>query len=296
MASVSGHLTPDRLDAYWRDGFVVVPDVLSAAEVAELRAVTDEFTEQSRAVGSGHAFLEVEPSHTAERPRLRRIRTPEQHHPVYAAVVRHPAILDALCPILGDAIGFDAGKLNMKTAEAGAPVEWHQDWGFYPHTNDDLCAVGVMLDDCDEDNGALMCVPGSHRGPVYDHTSNGTFVGAIDPTTVGLDLDRALPCIGRAGSISIHHVRTVHGSAPNTSNRMRRLFLLQYRAADAWPLVNDATTWDRWRASVVCGDADQVRVRVSDVPVVLPFPAAPHQGSIYENQRTMANPYFATVN
>ena len=29
----------------------------------------------------------------------------------------------------------------------GAAVEWHQDWAFYPHTNDDLAAVGVMMDD-----------------------------------------------------------------------------------------------------------------------------------------------------
>ena len=37
----------------------------------------------------------------------------------------------------------------MKAPEYGSPVEWHQDWAFYPHTNDDLLAVGVMLDDCD---------------------------------------------------------------------------------------------------------------------------------------------------
>jgi hypothetical protein len=35
-------------------------------------------------------------------------------------------------------VRFDTGKLNMKSAGYGAPVEWHQDWAFYPHTNDDL--------------------------------------------------------------------------------------------------------------------------------------------------------------
>jgi hypothetical protein len=32
----------------------------------------------------------------------------------------------------------------------GAPVEWHQDWTFYPHTNDHLAAVDIMLDDVGE--------------------------------------------------------------------------------------------------------------------------------------------------
>jgi hypothetical protein len=35
----------------------------------------------------------------------------------------------------------------------GSPVEWHQDWAFYPHTNDDVLATGIYLDDCDLDNG-----------------------------------------------------------------------------------------------------------------------------------------------
>lgn len=47
----------------------------------------------------------------------------------------------------------------------------------------------------------------------------------------------AVPCTGRAGSISTHHARTVHGSAVNTFDRPRRLLLLEYRATDAWPLM-----------------------------------------------------------
>ena len=58
--------------------------------------------------------------------------------------------------------------------------------GFYPHTNDDVLAIGVMLDDMTEENGPLLIMPGSHKGPTYDHHSNGFFAGAIDPDTVHL--------------------------------------------------------------------------------------------------------------
>ena len=76
---------------------------------------------------------------------------------------------------------------NIKLAEFGAAVEWHQDWAFYPHTNDDILAVGVMLDDCTADNGPLLVVPGSHKGPIWDHHADGLFCGALNPAATDLD-------------------------------------------------------------------------------------------------------------
>jgi hypothetical protein len=102
-----------------------------------------------------------------------------------------------------------------------------------------------------------------------------------------------VPCTGPAGSISIHHARTIHGSALNTSDRSRRLLLFQYRAADAWPLVGpQQLAWDEWNKLLLCGEDDPVAPRCADVPVRLPLPPARHQGSIYENQRALKNSYF----
>jgi phytanoyl-CoA hydroxylase len=61
---------------------------------------------------------------------------------------RNPKIVELLTDLWGS-LRFDTGKLNMKSAGYGAPIEWHQDWAFYPHTNEDLAAVGIMIDDVD---------------------------------------------------------------------------------------------------------------------------------------------------
>jgi ectoine hydroxylase-related dioxygenase (phytanoyl-CoA dioxygenase family) len=280
--------------AFYREhGYLVVPDVLSADEVAEARAVTEAFVEGARSVRDHDDVYDLEPSHSPAEPRVRRIKTPHLHHDVYAAIARHPGILAVLQKIVAPAIRFDTSKLNMKAAGFGAPVEWHQDWAFYPHTNDDLAAVGVMLDDCDAENGPLMCISGTHRGPVYDHHANGRFCGAIDPVTSGLDFGTAEPLTGRAGSITIHHCRTVHGSAPNRSGKPRRLLLFQYRAADAWPLVPSLVPdFEAWCAQLLIGENDPLVPRLADVPVRLPLPPAEHQGSIYENQRGRGASYF----
>jgi ectoine hydroxylase-related dioxygenase (phytanoyl-CoA dioxygenase family) len=285
--------TADR-DTYRRDGFVVLPDILSQEEVEGLRRVTEEFVRDARCVSANNAVYDLEDTHSEAEPRVRRIKTPQLWAPEYARTARHPKIVAALQD-LWRSVRFDTGKLNMKSAGFGAPVEWHQDWAFYPHTNDDLAAVGIMLDDCGPENGPMLVVPGSHRGPVYDHHGpDGRFCGAFDPQACGLDVSAAVPCLGRAGSITIHHVRAVHGSATNFSGRDRRFLLFQYRAADAWPLLGFKDGIEKFDELLLAG-APTLSPRLAAVPVRLPLPPAEYQGSIYENQRTAGRRFFTTA-
>jgi phytanoyl-CoA hydroxylase len=280
--------------AFYREqGYLVVAGVLRDAEVEELRRVTDEFVENARSRTSHDDVYDLEASHSAAEPRVRRIKTPHLWHESYAGVVAHPGILEILKTLWGPSLRFDVSKLNLKAAGYGAPVEWHQDWAFYPHTNDDLAAVGIMLDDVDETNGPLMVLPGTHRGPIFDHhDEQGFFCGAIDPGRGEVDFSRAVKLTGAAGSITIHHARTVHGSATNTSGRPRRLLLHQYRAADAWPIMG-VPDYHAWRAMLLCGE--ECEPRLAPAPVRLPLPPAEHQGSIYENQRSRKGRFFQTA-
>jgi len=280
---------------YNKNGYLVVRNVLSDTEVKELRRVTESFVEQARQVSAHNDIYDLEDSHSADDPRVRRIKTPHAHHKSYAKLVAQPNILKILQALWGPSIRFDVSKLNLKAAGYGAPVEWHQDWAFYPHTNDDLCAVGIMIDDVDETNGPLMVIPGSHKGPILDHHADGGyFCGAIDPRRGEVNFEKAVKLTGLAGSVTIHHARTIHGSATNTSGRPRRLLLHQYRAADAWPLMAANQPWDAYRSSLISGE-DTIDPRMTAVPVRLPLPPAPHQGSIYENQKGSTSRYFQTV-
>jgi len=278
---------------YETNGYLVVPNVLGADEVAELRRVTDELVDAARHVAEHNAIYDLEDSHSPTEPRVRRIKTPHLHHETYAKMVAHPGILSILQTLWGPSIRFDVSKLNLKAAGYGAPVEWHQDWAFYPHTNDDLAAIGIMIDDVDDTNGPLMVLPGSHKGPILDHHADeGFFCGAINPSRREVDFGEAVTLTGAAGSVTVHHVRAIHGSATNMSGKPRRLLLHQYRAADAWPLLAAHQPWQAYRDSLLCGE-DTIEPRMTNVPVRLPLPPAPLQGSIYENQKGSKNRYFA---
>ena len=208
-------LTQEQIEGYRDRGYLAVENVLSQAEVDELRRVTDEFVEKSREVTEHTDVFDLEPGHTPESPKLRRLKGPIKQHPVYDAALRHDAILEIVSQLIGPSIRTNGNKLNLKYGGFGSPVEWHQDWAFYPHTNDDLLAVGIALDDMSEANGCLMVIPGSHKGRILDHHQDGHFIGAV--TEADFDDSDAVKIEMKAGGISIHHARALHGSLPNTS-------------------------------------------------------------------------------
>jgi phytanoyl-CoA hydroxylase len=74
-------LSPADLAIYRRDGFVVLPDILTRDEVEALRGVTEEFVRDARSVAANDDVYDLEDSHSAAEPRVRRIKTPHLHHP-----------------------------------------------------------------------------------------------------------------------------------------------------------------------------------------------------------------------
>lgn len=284
----------DRDVAFYREnGYLLVENVLDRSTRARMKEVIAELVAKAKGVAQHNDVYDLEPSHTPEAPRVRRIKKPHLVNPIFWDFAKSSTLLEVVTKLLGPNVRLHGSKLNMKDPKYGSPVEWHQDWAFYPHTNDDLLAIGVMLDDVELENGPLLVLPGTHKGPVYDHHAEGRFCGAIDPVAVKLPYDQAVAVTGKAGSASFHHVRLVHGSAQNTSDRPRQLLLYECGAADAWPLVN-FTTFEEYDSRMVCGEST-IEPRVEKVPMRMPFPPALNPGSIYENQTSTQRRYFERV-
>ena len=281
-------LTQEQVAFYHTNGYIVVENVISAKDITELCKITDEFVDKSREVTEHTNVFDLEPEHTPEAPQLRRLKNPVTLHPIYDRMLRHHYILDSVAQLLGPNVRYDTSKLNMKSAGFGSPVEWHQDFAFAtPVTNDDMLSVGLAIDDMTQENGCLLFIPRSHKGPIYDHHQNDVFVGGI--TDPDFRPDNAVPIEVKAGGITIHHTRTLHASAPNLSGKSRRLLLLQYSAADTLA-QRPITDWDALDAAMLRGV--QVREpRYADTPPV-PRPDNPRPsgrgGSIYEIQTLLA--------
>ena len=276
---------------YRENGYLVVERLLGPETLAGLRAAIEALTEASRSVGASDDVYDLGPGHSAARPCVRRIKQPHLQHPAFDAVLRDPAIVDIAAELLGGTVRFDHTKLNFKPPGGGAAIDWHQDWAYKPHTNDDLLAVGVMIEDCGPDDGPLMVIPGSHRGPIYDHHHEGFFVGAVDYGEIAALLPKAVALTGPAGSISIHHVRSLHGSLDGGDGSTRPLLLSVYAAVDAFPVFArpDLAEFD---ARILRGRPTTV-ARQTAVPVRIAEPRAPRAGSIFDTQADVRGRSFA---
>jgi len=285
-------LTEDQVASYQRDGYILVENAVPADMLSRLQRVTHDLINQSRTVTQNNDIYDLDKGHSKDNPRLNRIKTPHDVHEVYKEYLRSQALVELIQPLLGDHIRMNNSKLNTKAAQGGAPVEWHQDWSFYPHTNDNLLAVGVMLSDIGEDDGPLQMIPGSHKEPVLSHFNNGVFCGAIQPNDKAARLHDAVSLTGRAGTLSIHHVRTTHGSAPNLGENPRLLLLYELAAADAWPIsgalsafsgMGQQALWEYFNGNMVCGE-QSTTPRLKEVPVLMPLPPPTDASSIFQTQ------------
>ena len=144
-------LTDQQIEDYRRDGYLVIPRLIEGEQLAELRALTDRIVAEARGVTANDELYDLEPSHSAspaagaaaEARDLQALRL------LPCAGARAQDHRDPGSSCWARRSASYGGKLNMKSAGYGSPVEWHQDWAFYPHTNDDVLATGIYLDDCD---------------------------------------------------------------------------------------------------------------------------------------------------
>ena len=287
-------LSKDEINFYNDQGYLLVEDVISENQHKEMLALVDSFFEKSKMIRENDNIFDLEDGHSSDNPRLKRIKQPHQHSQFFWDIIKESKIEEILRDLLGDNVSLKTSKLNTKAPGGGAAVEWHQDWAFYPHTNDNVLALGLMLNDVDIDNGPLMVIPKSHKGPVLSHFNNGVFCGAIDPDDSDFDMSKAVTLTGKARSMTIHHARTLHGSSPNNSNRDRLVLFYECNSADAWPLVgagaymkstNPVQLCNQLEKQMVCGKVSY-QPRMENVPVTIPLPPAPDYGSIFTSQKT----------
>lgn len=223
-------LSQRQVDFYRENGFCVVDGIFDAGLIEKARAVVDGLLASADLTG----VAEAEPE---DGSKARRIWAPTSRDELFAGIAEDTRLLDAVGQLIGPDIVLQYSKLNVKPPRVGSVVEWHQDFSYYPHTNTDLVAALIYLDDATRENACLRVVAGSHRHGLFKHESEGHFVGKVSsPADAGLDDSAIVDCEGSAGSVVFIHPLLLHSSEKNLSDLYRRVFIPSYRAADALPI------------------------------------------------------------
>ncbi|MSO74625.1 MAG: phytanoyl-CoA dioxygenase family protein [Alphaproteobacteria bacterium] len=240
LAQPAIRLSLEQRRFYFVQGYLHLPGFLDRAWLAKLTTLMAAFVDESRGWSRSDTKFDLEAGHSAETPRLRRLCQPVVHHPLFWELTSNSPITDIAQDLLGPDVKFHHSKLNFKWSAGGQEVKWHQDFPFWPHTNDSVLTIGVYLENVDETMGPMGVVPGSHRGELFSqYDERHVWAGAIGPSDIArAGIERTVYLQGPAGSVTVHHCRTIHGSKPNRhATRSRPLLLQSYSSADALPVT-----------------------------------------------------------
>jgi hypothetical protein len=195
-----------------RDGFVIIPDLISAEECdtlkTEARRVLDTFNQPGASV---HLHMAAT-------------------SPVFRALAEDPRVVGALREVMPHGVMFLSDKIVYKSADKTFPTPWHIDCFYWRNTRPKL-SVWIPLDDAAAENGTLTVVPGSHRKDwkmVKMGLPSGDFVNEISDAD-WRDGD-IVTCNIKRGTGIIFSDRLVHGSTSNTAGKDRYAIISTYHA------------------------------------------------------------------
>lgn len=212
-------LNRSQVEFYRREGYLLPEDtVLPSADFRDLCSTFEVLQAEWIAMGGRPEAMNV----------------PHFYHPEMMRWLMHPAILDLVEPIIGPDILMYSSHFICKPAGDGQRIPWHEDAAYWRKqwSPMDVVTVWLALDDSDADNGCMNVVPRTHLSPDSDYSElSERAVFTLEIKTGTFDASKAVPCIRRAGQASLHHGKTIHGSAPNTSSRRRCGFTMRYASA-----------------------------------------------------------------
>ena len=231
------YLDQDQRKFFFEQGYQVFPELIDKQQLKTLRTVLEKVVDASRELTSSNNSFDLEKGHTAQNPCLRRATYLDDFDSAIWNFCSKSVMPDIAADLLGPNVRFREIMANFKWAGVGAEVKWHQDISFYPHTNAGAIQFLVFLEDVGPEQGPLRVIPVSHKGPIYElYDDQGVWTAAIKNSDLAnLPMNEAVTLTGKAGTVSVHHSRTIHGSSRNVSTSSRPAFVITYTAADAIP-------------------------------------------------------------
>jgi len=156
------------------------------------------------------------------------------------AIVRHPAVLDAVEDLIGPDILCWSSLFFTKAANTPAFVSWHQDSTYWGLSSPDVVTAWVALSPSTIEAGAMQVIPGTHKSDQIPHRETfapNNLLTRGQEVMVEVDASKAVDVVLAPGEMSLHHVRLVHGSPPNRSNDRRIGYAIRYIPTHVHQLV-----------------------------------------------------------
>jgi ectoine hydroxylase-related dioxygenase (phytanoyl-CoA dioxygenase family) len=255
------------------DGFAVLANAISPAEVAEINAEAARLCRGELGHVEGEFQVDLDASDEEAMRRYLCIHMPHKVSPVMKRALCAPRIVSALTRVIGPNVKAMQSMLFIKSE--GKPGQaWHQDEFFIPTRDRSLTAAWIALDDATVENGCLWVLPGSHaRGVIYpDREHNDErFDCSVEAYNFPYKDEDAVPVEIPAGAAVIFNGYLLHRSLPNTGKHgFRRALVNHYMSAESllpWRPVpgQHVAKWDYRDIVMVAGEDPYAYKGIEDI-------------------------------
>ncbi|HSN10387.1 MAG TPA: phytanoyl-CoA dioxygenase family protein [Hanamia sp.] len=226
-------LSPQQMEAYKNDGFVIVKNFLQEKEINKLYAIaTGDDTLRK------HAFDLNDQS--GKKTKLTLWYTPGND--AYGLLTKSERMINSVDLLMdGDsAVCHFHSKLMQKEPKVGGAWEWHQDYGYWYKNEflfpDQMMSVMIAITEANKKNGCLQVIKGSHKMGRIEHGFAGEQVGAsqhyVDLALKTMDL---IYVQLKAGDALFFHSNLLHRSEANLSEKPRWSLISVYNRSSNVP-------------------------------------------------------------
>ena len=210
---IMGVLTDEQRLFYEANGYLVIPNALSAARLERVREAAD------RAEAAWQADLS-RPG--ARNENLRQIQAPIEYDEQLLDLLDYPGTFPLIREILGNDISMIDNDYFISPPHTRTHAHWHHDVGMpgvYHPRSAIMVKLFFLLEDVTEDGGCTLFLPGSHRFPL-----DFALPTVDEPTDMPGHAKMAFP----AGTAYFFNGRCYHAATANRSDRARRVLIFNY--------------------------------------------------------------------
>jgi ectoine hydroxylase-related dioxygenase (phytanoyl-CoA dioxygenase family) len=224
MAVSALRITPEHARQFHEEGFFILKGTMPPGDLDTLRGECQRFIDERDREMDRLGVDKLDLDHRGSRYFVHAYGK----SPAVERFLSSDLMVQVAQAALGDTVYLFNEQYVVKAAEQGMQFSWHQDSGFIDHPHRPYLTCWIALDDMTEANGTVYLLPYS-RASTRDVVRHARDEESND--LVGyLGDDPGDPVIVPAGSIACFSTTLFHRSGPNTTDRVRRVYVAQYSA------------------------------------------------------------------
>jgi hypothetical protein len=229
-------LSPAAIDAFQRDGFTVVEQVTTCADLERIsRVMARLYRRYNTLARMRRAWdLGTGTGGAGELPEILEINQTIGLEPELEATLTFQRCRALAQALLGRPVEYRFDHAIYKPAFNGRATAWHQDEAYTLDPHLVTAHFWVPMHDVSVERGCMQFIPGSHRERVAHHRlQHLRHAHALEAEDV--DVSRAVACPLRAGDVTVHMPRTLHYTGPNLTAMPRLAWSLEFGPRRALP-------------------------------------------------------------